>query len=74
MTYRGRVSGGVVVLQEGTQLANGTLVEVTPLEEDHEGFGDLPGFGLWGDRADMTDSGEASLTLRKQLEHRARNA
>ena len=33
MTIRGRVSNGVVVLENGAGLPNGTPVEVTPLDE-----------------------------------------
>ena len=31
MTLRGQVKNGVIVLQNGTSLADGTLVQVTPL-------------------------------------------
>src|SRR5271166_643139 len=34
MTLRGRVENGVVVFQNGAALADGTLVEVTPLKTD----------------------------------------
>ena len=32
MTYNGRIHNGVVVLDNGTQLAEGTLVRVEPLD------------------------------------------
>jgi hypothetical protein len=31
MKYRGRVEGGVVMLDAGTQLDDGTIVEVEPI-------------------------------------------
>jgi|tagenome__1003787_1003787.scaffolds.fasta_scaffold15176757_2 hypothetical protein len=31
MTYRGKVQGGIVVLEAGASLADGTLVSVQPL-------------------------------------------
>ena len=34
MTYRGKVSGGVVVLEEGAQLPEGTAVNVEPVEKN----------------------------------------
>jgi hypothetical protein len=34
MTYRGRVKNGVVVLEEGERLAEGTLVDVEPVPGD----------------------------------------
>ena len=36
MTYRGRVQGGVVVLNEPTALAEGTVVEVEPVEASEQ--------------------------------------
>jgi hypothetical protein len=33
MTYRGRVAGGVVVLEDGAQLPEGIAVTVEPVEE-----------------------------------------
>jgi hypothetical protein len=69
MTYRGVVTNGVVVL-EGEKPTEGTVVEVTPVRPVGADAGPLPGFGIWRDRAEMNDSGKASLQLRSKLEQR----
>jgi hypothetical protein len=70
MTYRGVVSNGVVVL-EGSKPAEGTIVEVTSLEEPASaapGPADHPAIGIWKDRTDLpADSVEASKFLRQRL-------
>jgi len=40
MTYRGKVKGGVVVLEPGTSLADGTEVQVQPIEPRASTLGD----------------------------------
>ncbi len=67
MTYRGIVANGVVVL-EGAKPEDGTVVEVFPIEVARPSPAELPSFGLWRDRAGMTDSGKASLELRAKVE------
>jgi len=42
MTLRGRVEHGVVVLQNGGRLPDGTLVEVTPLQPETARPGTIP--------------------------------
>lgn len=42
MTYRGRVKGGIVVLDSPKGLADGTEVEVSPLPQTAEPTGDQP--------------------------------
>jgi hypothetical protein len=70
MTYRGKVSNGVIVLEEGS-LPEGTPVDITPRDAaDQSRADDLPGFGIWRDREDMTDSAQASLDLRAKAEAR----
>lgn len=70
MTYRGIVRGGVVVPEEGVMLPEGAEVEILSAEPAPP-TDSVPGFGLWRDRADMTDSGEASLRLRREAEKRS---
>ncbi len=73
MTYRGIVSDGVVVL-EGEKPVDGTIVDVTPLDESalrSSGPADHPAIGIWKDRADLPeDAVEASRTLRQKLMRR----
>lgn len=73
MTYRGRMDHGVVVL-EGDKPADGTLVEVTPIEQPQPAAGNLaghPALGMWKDRQDLPeDSVEASNVLRQKLMRR----
>jgi hypothetical protein len=74
MTYRGIVSNGVVVL-EGDKPDNGTIVEVTPVQEARPRVGKVaghPALGMWKDRDDLPDdSVEASKALRQKLMRRA---
>jgi hypothetical protein len=74
MTYRGRMDHGVVVL-DGERPADGTLVEVTPLEQqttaDGTGLANHPALGMWKDRKDLPDDPvEASKMLRQKLMRR----
>ena len=73
MTYRGIVTNGVVVLEGQERLPDGTQVEILPVRPCIESLGELPAFGLWRDRTDMTEGGEASLSLRASLERRQGN-
>lgn len=71
MIYRGVVQGGVVIIK-GDKPADGTVVHVQPAADDlSRQPEELPGFGLWRNRQDIPDSGEASLVLRRQIEQRA---
>lgn len=69
MTYRGVVQNGVVVLNKGRALPDGTVVEVAPIEENGNSFETHPAFGIWRDRTDMTDPVEASRRHRASIEH-----
>lgn len=69
MTYRGVVQNGVVVLENGTVLPDGTPVEVTQVIEEST-LTYLPAFGLWRDRADFADSTQAAIRLREESEQR----
>ncbi len=70
MTYKGRVTNGVVVL-EGEKPEEGTLVEVMPVPKTIEDLSHHPAFGIWRDRTDLPeDSGDASLKLRAEAERR----
>ncbi len=68
MTYRGVVSNGVVLI-EGEKPADGTVVEITPV--DQPVTNDLtshPAIGVWRDRTDLPDDATlASDVLRKKL-------
>jgi hypothetical protein len=74
MTYRGIVSNGVVVL-EGEKPDNGTIVEVTPVQQPAAKAPSLaghPALGIWKDRKDLPeDAVEASKALRQRLMRRA---
>lgn len=75
MTYRGTVNKGVVVL-EGNDLPDGTVVDVTPsLAYPATGRGNAaahPALGIWTDRRDLPDDAvEASRVLRQRLMRRA---
>ncbi len=73
MTYRGRMDRGVVVM-DGERPADGTVVEVTPVEPFQPAHGVLPGhpaLGIWKNRSDLPeDSAEASKVLRRKLMRR----
>jgi hypothetical protein len=75
MSCRGTVKNGVVVLEPGAHLAEGSTVEVVAIGPGTKpvaaASGELPAFGLWRDRKSPPDSGEASLELRRQIERRA---
>jgi hypothetical protein len=71
MTYRGTVKNGVIVLESGFDLPDGQPVEITTLPADSAAATDLPGFGLWRDRADLSDAAAGSLRLRQAIERRA---
>jgi hypothetical protein len=64
---------GVVVL-EGEKPADGTLVEVTPVQEATASAANLaghPALGMWMDRTDLPDDAvEASKVLRQKLMRR----
>jgi hypothetical protein len=85
MIYRGKVKGGVVVLEPGVQLPDGTDVSVEPLEVRQvqapappelspvRTGADLQGsdlIGIWADRTDIGDSREFARRLRKQASQR----
>ena len=70
MTYRGTVKNGVIVLDSGAKLPDGTAVQVRPLENDGKSLLRHPALGIWRERADLSDSSEASRRLRRQLEKR----
>ena len=69
------MKNGVVVLEPGAHLAEGLTVEIVAIEPGTKAVapttGELPAFGLWRDRKNPPDSGEASLELRRQIESRA---
>ena len=73
MTYRGRMDRGVVVL-EGEKPADGTLVEVTPVQPaapKAPGLAGHPALGIWKDRTDLPDDPvQASKALRQKLMRR----
>lgn len=75
MTFRGIIRNGEIVLPEGVVLPEGTEVDVQPVKKasaqrkrSAKASGKtgrrLPGFGLWKDRADLTDSVEFVKQLR----------
>jgi len=70
MTYRGIVSKGVVVV-EGEQPPEGTVVKITPLAETAS-LAHHPAIGIWKNRTDLPeDPVEASKVLRQRLMRRA---
>ena len=74
MTYRGIVQNGVIVLDGGATLAEGTAVQIRALDENGKSLLCHPALGIWRQRADLGDSAEASRRLRKQLEERRPDA
>ncbi len=70
MTYHGIVSNGIVVI-EGEKPAEGTVVEIVPVNPTRDELQNDPAFGIWRDRTDLPeDSGEASLELRRRAQLR----
>lgn len=74
MTYRGIVQNGVIVLDGGAKLADGTAVQIRALDDKGDSLLSHPAMGIWRERTDLGDSAEASRQLRKQLEERQRDA
>jgi hypothetical protein len=70
MTYRGVVSKGKIVLEADVRLPEGTVVTILPVEKAASSLPDLPAFGIWRDRTELQDPGEASLELRRRMERR----
>ncbi|HEY0008465.1 MAG TPA: hypothetical protein VGB55_07060 [Tepidisphaeraceae bacterium] len=71
MTYHGKVTGGVVVL-DGDKPAEGTAVAVIPSTPSPLSIAAHPAIGLWKDRTDLSnDAAEASVALRKKLMQRS---
>ncbi len=70
MTYRGVISHGNIVLADGPQLPDGTVVEVRPVEPSPLSLADHEAFGIWVDRTDIEDSSALAQTLRRQVESR----
>ena len=68
MTFRRTVQGGVIRLV-GTALPDGQVVDVTPVPPPLPPP-PLPAAGLWADRTDLGETGEASLALRRLAESR----
>ncbi len=65
MSFRGTIKNGVVVLEGPANLPEGQQVDVTPvLTSDAQ----LPGFGLWRDRQEITDAAAESLRVRREVE------
>lgn len=73
MTYRGIVQNGVIVLDGGAKLADGTAVEIQALDENGKSLLGHPALGIWREREDMSHPAEASRRLRKQVEERRRD-
>lgn len=73
VTYQGIVTGGVIVLQDGQTLQEGTHVLVYPNPPAPARFTDLESFGMWKDRPDVTDPAAASLEWRRQIECRSQD-
>lgn len=70
MTIQGYVKAGQVHTDRPLDLPDGTAVEIIAPDDAIESLSDLPAFGMWRDRTDLGDSGEASLTLRARAERR----
>jgi PHD/YefM family antitoxin component YafN of YafNO toxin-antitoxin module len=51
-------------------LAEGTPVEVTPVQAAAHGLARAAAFGMWRDRDDLGDSAEAARKLRERSERR----
>lgn len=70
MTLEGIVQNGIVVLEKGASIPNGTHVQVIVLEakELPSANGDLAGdpfIGMWKDHPDLTDSSAWVRNIRK---------
>lgn len=74
MSYRGIVKNGVIVLEAGAQLPDGTAAQVQPLADDGESLLRHSAMGIWRERADVSDAAEASRRFRKQIEERGSDA
>ncbi len=70
MTYRGTVHNGVVELDGKAKFAEGTPVQVIPVQVDPDSLSMLDAFGIWRDRDDIKDSTEAAQQLRRRSEQR----
>ena len=66
MSFRGVMKNGVVVLEEPANLPEGQQVEMTPVTSSDDA--QLPAFGLWRDRQDITASAAESLRIRREME------
>ena len=70
MTYRGTVHNGVVELEGEANIAEGTPVQVIPVQAGPNSLARLDAFGIWRDRDDLGDSAEAARRLRERSERR----
>jgi hypothetical protein len=70
MTYHGTVEQGVIVLEAGAILPEGTRVEVFARVDDNvasQGEAIASQYGIWRDRTDLpADSSHAATELRRQ--------
>ncbi len=70
MIYKGKVSAGVVIL-EGDPPRDGTLVQVSILEDQAvqpPTLADHPAVGIWKDRTDLSqDAADAKRQLGRKL-------
>jgi len=64
MTCRGTVHHGVVELEGEATLAEGTPVQVIPVQTGPESLANMEAFGVWRDRDDFGDSAEAAGAIR----------
>jgi len=62
MTYRGKVQHGVIVLQEGIQLADGTEVTVAPMDSAQTVDPGTGAVSLWKELTELGRSGETRAT------------
>lgn len=63
MVYNGKVHNGVVVLDNGSKLAEGTVVRVEPVEESDEGRHSSDSLFTWGRRAVRTGQPDLATNL-----------
>ena len=59
MTYRGIVQNGVIVLDGGAKLADGTAVQIQALDENGKSLLCHPALGIWRQRTDRRDPAAA---------------